>query len=871
MLDFIGQAAGQNADTTKFVVNYLLGALILVLYAKDKFNTPTYDPEAMGPFAHLAPQFLTLDSRYRSGRFLYVALMLALYSAICIVGPTAFNIDAITAAGNPSQYGLSSETAQVWPVAAAAFLVATGAASDNSVLGRIELFIRQYSHKTAYIPSAVSDLAFGLRNLKIVEWLNPQTSAPAGAEGTRLTEIPQERRRELGALIGEPLLKTAETLPHEEGDLATWIRANILFATLARISTGRTAGPSVRLDSIASLKANLEIYESLKKVQKELHDAISPENPKALEEKSSEVRRFSKDVSLSISVLVSQAARNTADLTAQLEQLGLVGLTLRDRSDHFAYTLIAPVYLLAASFLCAALWLSYSLRFPVPSKEIAQGVVTVVSGCLAYIVLFRVLDYVRDTALERFDWREHLSAYVRATLVVGIISSVISAVLLVFLLYGTGLLEEAISTPLSLASAVIFQFLVAIVGAGFGMLYMRTAGRTPPRQFRWTDLFFYKWALPHGIAAALLVGGLIFFTYYQGLKESARGGYVDVSAKLAELRPNLLERTDPSQRGFWISQYSPDEVWTIRERLQRLEDLWSADQLYWIPESKLTSAAANLVKVCSILNTIKPAVATPPQALRSTDAPLAQDVKTPQTGIAAGAPVPTTRSEPAGNPAPSELSGEMRWQLFRHVETCGQIDFTAADGFVAYQMQEADNGIFSLAYSLGALYQHINRMIYLQRRLDVAIVFPSLVAFLLAFSFGVGCRYGRHWWLNNEPIDSPEQFARLRREISAHEERNKRPAADSDIDRLLATPVQSLSGVPPIEAFHYEDFHNKLLDQLRKDRIVWGMSAATRKALARRDKPQKRVQIPAAATGVVLQQGTNAAQPGLDEGASNLM
>ena len=72
-------------------MNYFLGLLIIILYAKDKFNTPTYDKELMGPFSQLPPQFLTIDARYRQGVRTYIFLLLALYTALCIIGPYTFS------------------------------------------------------------------------------------------------------------------------------------------------------------------------------------------------------------------------------------------------------------------------------------------------------------------------------------------------------------------------------------------------------------------------------------------------------------------------------------------------------------------------------------------------------------------------------------------------------------------------------------------------------------------------------------------------------------------------------------------------------------------------------------------------------------
>jgi hypothetical protein len=69
-----------------FLVTYVLGLLIIVMYSTDKFSMPTYDKETIGHFAQLPPQSLTIDSRYRSGRRVYIFLLAALYTAILWIG-----------------------------------------------------------------------------------------------------------------------------------------------------------------------------------------------------------------------------------------------------------------------------------------------------------------------------------------------------------------------------------------------------------------------------------------------------------------------------------------------------------------------------------------------------------------------------------------------------------------------------------------------------------------------------------------------------------------------------------------------------------------------------------------------------------------
>src|SRR5947209_846657 len=110
---------------------FYLGLITIIMYAKDKFNMPTYDRNAMGPFAQLSPQLLTVDSRYRKGRMIYLISMLFLYTALCIVGPTTLqSLDL--------PLGFTAKSTEVFPVAAATFLISTAAAKDTGMIGLIE-------------------------------------------------------------------------------------------------------------------------------------------------------------------------------------------------------------------------------------------------------------------------------------------------------------------------------------------------------------------------------------------------------------------------------------------------------------------------------------------------------------------------------------------------------------------------------------------------------------------------------------------------------------------------------------------------------------------------------------------------------------
>jgi hypothetical protein len=338
--------------TLKFGITYGLGLLIIVMYSNDKFNMPTYNKESVGPFAQLPPQSLTIDSRYRSGRRMYVFLLGALYTAICLIGPTTFSFDLSSAAheGQAIPFGPPQTSNEIWPVAAATFLISTGVARDNSLIGRIELYIRQYAHKTAYIPNAVSDLAFSLRGLNLGSWLikDPFMDGAAFAD----------RKGAITSLIGEKWIKKFEKNPEQEGELTAWLRANVLFFTLQQIFAKRLSISNPRLEDLTEFQENKDTFERLQNTQKNLVSRLaSSEDPSCngLEHMYLDIQRFGREASLMIAVLMSQTARNANDLAQRVGQLGFQGIDANDRSDHVGYTVIVNLFIGIAAVLAVLL------------------------------------------------------------------------------------------------------------------------------------------------------------------------------------------------------------------------------------------------------------------------------------------------------------------------------------------------------------------------------------------------------------------------------------------------------------------------------------------------------------------------------------
>lgn len=744
---------------SKFLTIYLFGGLIILLYAKDKFNMPTYDKDAMGPFAQLPPQLLTMDARYRWGRTVYILLMLGLYTAICVAGPTTFK--NLPGSISPSIPG--ADNSEVWPVAAAAFLISTGAANDNNMLGRIELLIRQYAHKSAYIPSTVSDLAFTLRTVNIHQWLiaNPHIEE---------SEL-RERQRALSALIGPENLDRIKAQPGQEGQLAAWVRANILFYTLQQIFNKRVGLSTSKLDYLTDLPENRQIFDNIsgarEKLMPEFKGAIG-----SVEDESGKilaaVQRFSKDTSLMIAVLLSQTARNTNYLTDRLDQLGFQGVELRDRSDHFTYTVMVNSFIFAGSFIAAAVlavaWLP-ALTFLtwLHDVRLLDGAIMIFTGSLVYLVMFKATDYWRDKLLDSLDWREDLEGYVKLTLNVSLLSCIVSLVLTVLILSLFSLVDFFIYGPIVFAQFLLFYFLTAGLGTVFSLIYMRQAARMLySRLSLFTNLLSFT-ALGHAAIAAFIVGSLNLSMYMYNV-------YSAPKAILSVLQVSWPPTAQDPKQGF-VGRYSETEIASVTKGLSDFSSSLS--------KLEIGNAATQLTAVraiCAILN--NPNAATAAMAGAST----------------------TTQPKPGAiGPAAQSPPNAVTRPLFSDAGSCKIGDPAPGDQRVAFAALLSDFENSLTVVSDAAAKQYF------------AWVFPALAAFLIAYSFGVGCRHWRAWWLNNDEDYLTDLKAQIRKSYGN----------EIDVVRCLTCPISLLGNVAPIEAIRYEDYRSKLLANIQKRKIVW--------------------------------------------------
>jgi hypothetical protein len=844
----------------QFLTNYLFGLLTIVLYAKDKFNTPTYDKEAMGPFSQLPPQLLTIDARYRQGMRIYIFLLLALYTALCIIGPSTFNQQNI-------QLGFAADTSQIWPVASATFLISTGAAKDSSILGRIEHFIRQYAQRTAYIPSVVSNLAYSIRNVETIPWLKENK------DKLKQDEF-DSRKAKLAALIGQKFVTKINQNPRQQGHLAAWARANIVFYCAQQMFRGVL--PSERLSQVTDTPENIAIFERLKKEREELERRFigseeqrerksGPGAEANLDKLLSDVQRFSKEVSLTIVVLLSQSVRTLSDLKERLEQLGFKEIELRDRSDHLVYVVMVNFSIVMGAFLSYGLlrfinsattltsaphFLDWVESLVDPSKTGSSNAFVTIShtnellivgtGALIYMIVFKVIDYLREGELDLSEWRENLQGYVMVVVTASVSSAVICILLMVLLLYPLGLLPGFWTDPAGLAQQFLFQLVVAGFAAGFTVTYLRHAVKLQwhdggPK--RWSRIilegFFYFRDLPdcvkliHAVLAACLAGMLNHTNIVHiknGLIDGTKSSLVQVMQNFGQSQGWLeqpIAASNAPQRG---ARLQPKDLIDVSCKLRDMHVVINAfdvgDQYFRISSDfrPAGDGSANSAREegrapdCKTPNAGDTSIARQMDQLKEICGTLnrAEMLKaSSQSG-------PNSAPQTVAN-QPQRLSQRIIGAtLFRIPEKC---DMNSVDS-----QDPGEKDFISLGKSLAELFNRLDNFKNFSTG-DVShavVFFPMTTAFLIAYTFGAGCRIWRAWWLNNEA--GQQEIDKLKEQIGNI---YGQPLQSAEFEQWLITPLKVLNNVAPKEAVRYEGLKARLYAKIESEQIDFGNVVAS--------------------------------------------
>jgi hypothetical protein len=507
------------------------------------------------------------------------------------------------------------------------------------------------------------------------------------------------------------------------------------------------------------------------------------------------VQRLAREVSLFIAVLLSQSSRNQTELIDRLDKLGVGGVDLSERKDHFAFSFIVICFLLLPAAI-AWVWLVVSPTLAASGAAAVwtgvEGLFLIVTGLISYVVAFRVFDYLRDRELEGLDWEEDFPAYVRILLKTTLVSGAICIVISILAISLLQLYAPAVVLgPYGLPVFVLQQFLIAALAAGFAIVQMRRAART--ESFSTGDFWRRLRDLPsviHALAAGVIVGLLSWYSYSHDIRESARASFRSAAEEYRALTPRMLEREK-----LWFAQLPWTEVDAIEDSIALIPEVLGtsfSDSVEILEKRKLVA------EICQTLN---------------------EGVRAPSRWPPPGNDAAASASAPPRSPA--DFLSE-RWRIFAKADEC-RYERAGTPTYLNLPPSNDDAILFRFAAALASLYVNLGNLATLQENRVAAGLIPALLNGAFAFAFSLGIFQLRSWWLHNEADRPDGQFERLKKLVAEKYDGN---------DRLMFLPVETLNQLTPLEAVRYEDYRSKLEAQVKRKQAFWNP-----RFLARSERP----------------------------------
>jgi hypothetical protein len=135
-----------------FLLALILGGVVVMLFANECFNKPTYDQDENDPATQFLPKYLATHQEYSIALLMYVTSLELSFLVLSLIGPKTF-----VEIGLLKNTSVSYEAFPLWVA-----LVLTGLIPNLPVLKEIERKIRKIFHAKAFIPDGAKKTANAL-------------------------------------------------------------------------------------------------------------------------------------------------------------------------------------------------------------------------------------------------------------------------------------------------------------------------------------------------------------------------------------------------------------------------------------------------------------------------------------------------------------------------------------------------------------------------------------------------------------------------------------------------------------------------------------------------------------------------------------
>jgi hypothetical protein len=574
----------QLTDTLSSVnIQYWLtiffGLVIIYSYAVGKYDSPTYAKTSIGNLAQLSPRSLAPDSRYRKGFHLYVAGLFGIYVILCIIGPKIF-----TAFGLPVAEYLKDPS--IWPIGVASAVTAAGAVSDDQFPGNVEGLIRRKAHEAAYIPTAVTTLAFQLRSLSLMDWLDRASPKDLHTVQTRTGDVPALDLHEIAKL--------------EEGKLVSWARANILFLCFQQLDVAKY-GPFKAQDESREVE---EYLVGLHASVSNRLSSIDPSNPSVDDALSKQIDAFFEGGSVLLASTLLQATPDARELSSTIFSLGFKDIDAAAPQTWQQYaTFVMSVICVVCAVLGVVFYLFPTIVFGIGStifpslkgldlNQVPNYTARItqpgLSSAILYVSMFVIMVYLRERRLSTKKWEEKLGTYVDFWFWTAILSAAVATVITLAIPYvrgeGVGFIF-AFALPLSLLGSVFFVF------------HMRSSARCPDDRLLH---IFGAGAITHALIAVVLTGVLTALFQRVSLENAPAWSMADVRFYYKKVA-DKMKKQENVKPGLFTGRHSSQSMIEIKDQIGSL-----AQDVERLPHRNDPNTANNmLVKVqgiCALLD-----------------------------------------------------------------------------------------------------------------------------------------------------------------------------------------------------------------------------------------------------------------------------
>jgi hypothetical protein len=381
-------------DVTSFEVGsifFILGGLVVVAFAWNRFNQPSFPNQDDLPRALVPLRYLFLESAYPRARVVYVAGFLALFVMLVLPGK------AINSVLGGSGIGAKFPT-EAWALAVAIFLVHISPNANMKWINFIEEAWRRSVHAWFLVPDGI------VKTIGILE------GAPYMPPTAQLRTAPARLRRHVNADFGQP-----------SGSLRyRWMRAELLMQMLTEMNNG--AASVLKMKDFSPFQ---EDFRALKTAHASMEDRIKASASNKTHPLTRRVAdRDAEDVMVAavnghlknIYRYISWGILYSADSDRQVEDtLRDIGFSVPVRGDRRLFDIVAPpvagVVVVATAFWLIVGALTPGAYAPGSGADRLAGIVSraLMSGVSAGVMyggaVFIALNR-RAAQIDQRNWQE---------------------------------------------------------------------------------------------------------------------------------------------------------------------------------------------------------------------------------------------------------------------------------------------------------------------------------------------------------------------------------------------------------------------------------------------------------------------------------